>query len=247
MNQSRRQSRRESLRLIAGAAAMPMLAAVFPRFASAAVRAFDPPASPMNLTRTVLRDLPGGTRITVRRSWEVRFSRVEDGFSLTGRQISVDVDVPPRLQALAQMEQSREETGLFPMILSPDGVITGGEENPDSTWFDRAVGKAAEQIEGARMPEAETERIMAALSALQSSATGPTGKVPRDLFRPQPLQWQVNRDVELPGGLSGTIAVLFDARMDAAGQLMAQSERRILSAVGGSSRTSSEIWALGRS
>ncbi|MXP44493.1 hypothetical protein [Allopontixanthobacter sediminis] len=240
------QSRRQSLRLIAGAAIMPLMAGAFPRIAAAAENPFDPPAIPMLLSRTVLRDLPDGAQISVHRSWEVRFERERDGFSVNGSQISVEVDAPPTLLALAQMEQSREEIGLFPMVLSTDGTVIGGEESPGSIWFDRAVSETAEQIEAARIPGTEAEKVLGALSALHRSATGLTGKVPRDLFRPRSLEWQLDRTMDLPGGLSGTIAVLFNARLDAAGGLMERCERQIVSTIGGSSRTSSEIWNLAR-
>ncbi len=150
------------------------------------------------------------------------------------------------LETLARLEKSRLETGLFPMSVLPDGTIAAGEQNPDAVWFDRAVGEAARQIESAMMPASEEEKVMDALATLHRSATGLAGKVPRDLFRPQPLHWRTDRDVALPGGLSGTISVSLAARMGPSGQLTERSERQIVSTIGDSRRTSSETWSLER-
>lgn len=249
-------SRRRSLRVMGGAAMVPLLALGWPRLALGAQASFEPPAAPMRLSRTLVRDLPGGAEIMVRRRWMVEFRPSADGFTLSGQQTSVEVETPPTLGFLAQLEEKRIEAGLFPMALSPGGMIVTGDqapdsempdsEMPDSEMFDRAILAAARHIDHAGLPADDARQAIEALSALQKSAANLTSKVPRDLFRPLRPHWQVDRNIDLPNGRSGGIAVIFDARMDAAGQLMEQYERRVVSSIGSSSRTSSELWELAR-
>lgn len=156
------------------------------------------------------------------------------------------MDTPPSLQFLAKIEQERIETGLFPITLSSGGMITTGEQNPSSEAFERAVMAAARHINQAALAADDARLTIEALSALQKSASELTSNLPSDLFRPRQPHWRVDRNIDLPNGLSGNVEVTFDARMDAAGQLMEHCERRIVSSIGGSSRTSSEMWELAR-
>lgn len=241
-------SRRQSLKLLVGAAFTPGLALGRSHMAFAADTPFDPPAAPMRLTRRLIRGLPDGSEIQVERSWDIVFARTAGGFMVSGQQTSVTVETPPSLEFLAELERNRLETGLLPMALGPDGMIAGGEPETSSAFYDRAVAQAAARINRSGFSGDAAHRVRDALSALQKSLAEWGGKVPRDLFRPQQLHWQVLRGVDLPGGpgdnLAGQIAVTFDARMDAAGQLMEQRERRVVSTLGGSSQTSSEEWWL---
>jgi len=252
------QSRRQSLRIMAGAAALPALALGWPRLGLGSELRFDPPSWPMRLSRTLVRDLPDGAEILVKRIWAVVFQPVEEGFTLSGQQTSIQVETPPSLKFLAQMEEQRAETGLFPMDLSAGGMIAAGVPRPNSEMFDRAVSAVARQIDrggqidgGGQIDRgglsADDTRLTAeALSALQKSAAELTSKLPRDLFHPVQPHWQIDRSIVLPGGLSGSVTVTFDARMDATRQLMEHSERRIVSSIGGTSRTSTERWELAR-
>lgn len=207
---------------------------------------FAPPATPMRLSRALVRDLPDGAEIAIKRSWTVIFTPAPGGFTLSGQQTSVEVDTPPTLEFLAQIEQERIETGLFPITLSSGGMITTGRQGPTSEAFDRAVMAAARHINRSELSADNARLTVEALSALQKSAGELTRKLPGDLFRPRQPHWRVDRNIELPNGLSGNVEVTFDARMDAAGQLMEECERRIVSSIGGSSRTSSEMWELVR-
>ena len=239
-------SRRQSLRAMIGAAVVPALALGFPRLVVAAGGQFDPPAAPMRLTRTLVRDLPDGAEISVKRDWEVRFIRTMAGFSLNGRQIAVEVEAPPALEFLGQLEKKRQESSLFPLALSPNGMIAADGQKPDSELFDLAIAGAAQRISQSALSADSARLTGESLAALQKSATDLISRLPLDLFRPGQLHWQDNRTVALPQGLTGTVSITFDSRLDAVGQLMEQSERRIVSSIGGSSRTSSEIWQLAR-
>ena len=239
-------SRRESLRMMTGAAVIPVLALGGPRLALGSEIPFEPPTSPMRLSRTLVRDLPDGAEILVKRCWAVVFAPAAGGFSLSGQQTSVEVETPQSLEFLAQLEKERVEAGLFPMALSPGGMIMAGEQRVASEIFDHAVAAAARQIDGAGLSPDDTRMTAQALSDLQKSAAELTSKVPHDLFRPDQPHWRINRNFDLPNGLSGSVAVTFDARMDAAGQLLEQCERRVISSIGSSSRTSSELWELAR-
>jgi hypothetical protein len=167
--------------------------------------------------------------------------------SLTnGRVPSRDPFAPPTLQFLAKIEQERIETGPFPITLSSGGMITTGEQNPSSEAFERADMAAARHINQAALPADDARLTIEALSTPQKLASELTSNLRSDLFRPRQPHWRVDRNIDLPNGLSGNLEVTFDARMDAAGQLMEHCERRIVSSIGGSSQTSSEMWELAR-
>lgn len=244
-------TRRKLLQLIAAAAVAPIIALNIPRSAMAAIGGqFDPPITPMLLSRTIVRELPDAAQIVVRRAWEVRFKPTATGFSVSGQQVSVEVEAPPALEFLAQLEEQRQETSLFPLMLSSAGMISSdgpetASDGDDAALLDLAIAEAAGRIEHSKASADAGGTARAFLSALQGSSTRLTSKVPRDLFRPQQSYWQNERTIELPQGLKGTVSVTFDARMNAAGELMERAERRVVSSIGGSSRTSSEVWELG--
>lgn len=238
------QSRRQSLGLIAACAIIPLMAAGLPRRALAQNGTFIPPTGPMRLSRTLVRDLPDGAKIIVRRDWAVAFTAMTDGFSLGGQQTSVEVQTPPALEFLAEMEKKRLETGLLPILLTNAGTIAIGEPTSPSDDFDRAVKAVARQIDLSQLAPDDARNARQTLSALHKSAAQLTSMVPHDLFRPAQTHWQMERTVDLPNGMSGSVAVTFSARMDATGQLMERCERRIVSSIGPSSRTSTDAWEL---
>lgn len=240
------QSRRQSMRLMIGAAILPTLVMGLPRLARAAGSGFDPPSGPMRLSRTLIRDLPDGAVISVRREWEVRFSPAADGFSVSGRQTAVEVEAPPVLEALRQLEKQRKETNLFPLMLLPSGLIAAGGQEADAELFDLAVAEAAKLINRSALSAGDASVTGKSLAVLQKSVAVLLSRVPHDLFRPGQSHWQDDREVVLPQGQTGTVSVMFNAQMNASGQLMEQSERRIVSTIGTSSRTSSETWELTR-
>ncbi len=150
------------------------------------------------------------------------------------------------LEFLAKLKKERIETGLFPIELSAVGMIVTGQQWPTSEAFDRAIKDAAQHIGRYELP-ADYERLtIDALFALQKSGAELTSNLPSDLFCPRQPHWRIDRNVDLPNGLWGSVEVNFSARIDAAGQSMKRCERRIVTSIGGSNRTSSEMWELAR-
>lgn len=239
-----RTSRRQSLRLMMGAAMLPAMGMGFPLRAVAKGERFVPPAGPMRMSRTLLRDLSDGAEIVVRREWEVRFGRALDGYTVTGDQLSVEVQAPPTLQFLARIEKDREEAGLFPLSVTLNGMIADSSEPSEQPSFDLAIERTVERINKSDLSADKVRMSRQALSELQKTAAEFTTRVPRDLFRPQQLHWREDRKVNLPRGQTGPISVVFDARRNAATELMERTERQVISPLAGSSRTSSEIWEL---
>jgi len=98
--------------------------------AVAASDAFAPPSTPLILTRTLYRDLPGGGKIVVTRQYAVQFSTDGDGYRLDGQLLDTMVQVPERLSALAEVERKRPDSGLFPAYLDRNGLIRSDAGSP---------------------------------------------------------------------------------------------------------------------
>ena len=247
---SRRTTRRQTLRFVTAAAVIPALAVVLPRLTMAAESGrFSPSTAPMLLSRQIIRELPDGAQIVVKRVWRVRFAPTATGFSVIGQQVAVDVKAPPALEFLAKLEEQREETNLLPLTLSAAGMITANSnlaviDMANDELVQRAITGAAERIEGIELGPNAEGLDQKFLSSLQGSGAELASKVPRDLFHPQQSYWQDEHEIDLPQGLTGTVLVIFEARMNAAGDCMERVERRVISSVGKSMRTSSEIWEL---
>jgi len=240
-------TRRQSLQLIAGSALLPALAGGWPLAARAAAASFNPPTTAMNLTRKIVRELADGAMISVARQWLVRFvhdTSKPSGFTVTGRQISVDVIAPTALEFLAKIERQKIEDGLFPMKLGPEGLILSDQNEPDPVLIDRAATLALARINATQLGSHDGKDARQFLTTLQQSAAQLISKLPRDLFRPRQTNWQHERDITLPGGQIGKVSVLFSAQMDAAGGIMQHAQRSIITSIGNASRTSDETWTL---
>ena len=207
---SRRAARRQTLRFVAAAAVVPALDLGFPRLTMAAEGGrFNPPTAPMLLSRQIVRELPDGAQIVVKRVWRVRFAPTATGFSVIGQQVSIDAKATPALEFLAQLEEQRQETNLFPLTLSAAGMIAA---NSNSAVIDlanvelvqRAITRAAERIESIELSADAVGLDHRFLSSLQGSGAEFASKVPRDLFHPRQSYWQNEREIDLPQGLIPT-------------------------------------------
>ena len=120
-------TRRGTICLAGSAAVMALAAFSTPAPASEQRSApFNPPMSPLLLTRSLHRPLPDGKAVVTRRSYEVRISRNAGGFIVEGRLIDCQVEAPPSLAAIAEIERRRPDNGLFPIMLDHRGMILGG-------------------------------------------------------------------------------------------------------------------------
>jgi hypothetical protein len=246
----RRATRRQTLRFVAAATVVPALGLGFPRLTMAAEGGrFSPPTAPMLLSRQIVRELPNGAQIVIKRVWKVSFAPTATGVSVIGQQVSIDVKAPPTLEFLAQLEEQRQETNLFPLTLSAAGMIASNSnlaviDMANVELVQRAIAGAEERIESIELNGDAEGLGQKFLSSLQGSGAELASKVPSDLFHPQQSDWQNEREIDLPQGLTGTVLVIFEAKMNAAGECMERVERRVISSVGESMRSSSEIWEL---
>ncbi len=219
----------------------PLLAEATP---SAESPAFQPPSTPLVLTRTLWRSLRDGQEIMVRRSYEVRFSRNREGFLLDGRLIDTAVAAPAPLAMLAEIERRRPDTGMFPLHLDAQGRIIG---QPERTISGAAHSGAVEHTRmilarSALQTEARKEAEQLAQSILHS-AVGATAW-PSDLFSPAARSRREKRSLALGNGQQGEIEVAVEVRGAGEGGLPQVVERRIATEVDGSARTSREVWTL---
>lgn len=220
--------------------ALPLLG--LPVGLSARNRSASFPSAPIRLTRILERGLGDGKALIVTRVWECRFSRVATGARIEARQVDVDVVAPPVLSALADFEAKREVTGLFPMSLDESGLIVdwSGQE----TSVDRAVDLARRELAHGQLTASEKQNAARYIAEMGRIAAELVSKVPRDLFFPETGTREEQRELELPGGSKGRYELTIAASAQGSGGLLKQSERRIVTRIGQSSRVSRETWSV---
>jgi hypothetical protein len=228
--------------LAALALAIGMAASGAPVCAEVAEAAgFAAPNQPMQLTRVLERELGDGAKVTVARTWRLRFVAHAVGYTVEGEQIAVEVDVPPRLAALAEVERKNSHAGPFPIALDKAGLIVreGGAGAKPIPGLEEAAKK---YLEGAPLDrQAEALRYV---RAVQQAGAEMTSRWPEDLFYPVAVPRHDERTLPLPGGGSGTIEVSFEGTLAADGRHLAAAERRIETTVNGTTRASRETWRL---
>lgn len=229
--------------LSALAAALPLLAAGVASSAQAEPPVvFAPPSAPMLLTRTLRRSLSDGREVISRRRYELHFLRDGDGFRVEGRLIDSSVEAPPVLHALAEIERTRPDSGLFPMRLDATGLIIPEASAPSAEARRQAASQAAAQIRGSAMSSAQKETALGSLG--QFAAQGAQTPVPLDLFRPAPGRHVESREVAMPDGGQGLITIEIDATPSTRGPLLATLDHTITTALGTDRRVVTEQWAL---
>lgn len=216
-------------------------AAIAPAVVLAVPAAFAPDAAPLVLTRTVTREMNGGERLIVRRSWEVRMHRDGAGFAVEGRLIGCTVDAPPLLAPLARLEEARPDD-MFPLHLDSMGRMIAGGIGRTRT-VDPAAAQTARALLGkARLGAGDAEAAERFIAAL--AATGGSAAWPADLFNPAQARTETRRDVALPGGGAGTVAVITEVSGRLAGGLPREVARTVTTELGGVRRTSREEWTF---
>ena len=237
-----RVDRRAALRLAGMAAALPLMP-VLPAAALSPGR-FAPPAGPMRYTRRLERELADRARLTVSRSFAVRFLQEAAGFRVDGDQVDVEVDAPAPLATLARLERERVETGLFPLELDAEGVIREVPRTAASAQLDAAVREVAARIEQGQYTPGEREELLAFVNAVHQGAGALVTQLPRDLFAPVDFPREENRAIALPNGESGQVTVTFTAVRDPATGLMREARREVVTEVAGDRRRMVESWSL---
>jgi hypothetical protein len=232
--------RRALLRFAAATVALPVLATVSAR----AQGRFAPPPATMRYTRRLERELTGGARFIVDRSFAVRFVPESGGFRVEGEQLDAAVEAPAQLEAFARLERERVETGVFPLELDGAGAILRLSHATDSEALDQAVREAGAEIDRWQLTPAERDRMRAFVEAVHRSAGALVTEPPRDLFAPVDCPREESRAVALPGGETGQVRIRFTATRDPATGLMRVARREVVTEVAGDLRRTIESWTL---
>lgn len=206
------------------------------------------PGQALRLTRVLERGQgTGGTAaITVRRWWDVTFQRQGRGTVVSGRQTGATVDAPPFLAELARIEQQRDASGMFPLMLSENGAILTAPMAPGESDTVAAALRAAEGVI-ARQPVPPDERTRARfyLAEVHRAGSGLLDALPGDLLYPAGIPVERSEVVALPDGLTGRFVLSYKAVPQPDAPWLARAERRVITSVGGIDRQASEVWTLG--
>lgn len=239
-----RADRRSALQLALAAAIAPALGSAR-AFAAEPGHLIAPPTAPMRYSRSVSRELVDGALFTVTRDFVVEFHGVAEGFVLRGEQTQVQVHGPDSLAAFADIERSRDESGLFPLALDPFGhILSGHVARPAAGQVGAAVDAALEALAAQPIARDEREQASRYVSTLQQAAQHVTAVLPTDLFAPTTRSRRDGRSIALPGGARGRVETVFECEWDNGTGLMRNASRNVITTVGDSSRETRERWSL---
>jgi len=229
----------------AGASALASLAgfAIVPPVA-AANRPIIVPAGTMRLSRRVTRELDPQVAIVVTREWRIAFSHIEGGWLVSGDMVAVDVDVPPALNALADIERQRDTPECFPIELDESGLIRRSDGPQLSLDLDTAAHEAELVLTANGSDISKQRDLRSFVSQLQMSASSLITRFPQDLFFPSGDDIVEKREMTLPGGITGLVRMDYSAKLQQGSQLLRSSVRTITTSVGGETRRSVEEWNL---
>ena len=204
---------------------------------------FAPPPTPMLLTRELRRSLSDGNEVVSRRSYEVRFVPEAGGYRVDGRLVTVEVEVPPHLEALAALERARSDDGLFPLHLTARGLIAEQQSvGPQGTLRTRSLVES--MIARSPLPPGQRGNAKGFVATLLAHPELAGGHWPPELFHPMTGTRRDVRDYALADGRPATTTVVVDVRGDGAGGLLQRFDRTIVTETGGAAQKSREIWTL---
>lgn len=203
------------------------------------------PTAPLRLERRLERMLDETAAISVERSWTVQFERQARGIILTGTQIAAAVNAPPNLAELARIEQQRNASTLFPIMLSETGLILSPAGTPPYDDTVAAAVRAAEAIIARQSaPADERARKSHYLALLHRAGSGALDTLPADLFFPAGIPVERADTITLADGLTGSFSLTYIAQPQGDAPWLHRAERRITTRVAGLERGSSEVWTL---
>ncbi len=234
-----------SLWLAGAAAIMPVgvYSLPGPKAPASSTDRFQPPSTHLRLTRTLRRPLPGGEQVLTRRSYEIRIVPDGAGFRVDGRLVSVEVEAPQKLGALADLERKRPDDGLFPMRLDAKGMLLPGTDPPSGEAVRKATERASREIGAMKLPASEKSQALAFVGQFRERPG--RSPWPLDLFHPAPGHRREIRDVPLPDGTLGHVTTAIDATRTEPLGLLSSFTRTVTTDLGGDTRTTHESWTLG--
>jgi hypothetical protein len=217
-----------------------------PLRAMLAAQALVLPQGPMRLGRELVRGLGGGAAITVRRGWEIAFTRQARGIVISGTQTSAAVEAPPNLAELARIEEQRSTATMFPIMLSEVGqVVAGGSASGEPSDIAAALRAAEAMIASRPQSAAVRDNIRRYLAEIHRAGSGQFDSLPSDLFFPSGTPQRQIETVSLPDGLSGTFELSWETRTAPGTGWLIEGRRAIVTRIAELERSSSEVWTLG--
>lgn len=205
---------------------------------------FAPSTNRYRLRRRVERELRDGASLIVERIWSVRFVPQGRGFRVDGQQADVTVEAPPALSFLAQVERTRIDQDMFPLLLGSAGEIVGQSASRDDETVSAAVDQVRQRLAAASAQGMDVEGSEQFLKDLQQAGEKALADWPAALFAPGELDLVQEREVALPAGRSGSVTVRTLATSDPATGLMRQFERRVETRLGTRTRSGIERFTL---
>jgi hypothetical protein len=200
------------------------------------------------ISRTVVRSLIDGKEVRATRRYLVWFRPEPEGsgWRLEGELRDVKVDVPPSLERFAELERNRTEPGFFPIRLDAAGRLVPRSDPPvgDGSRA-KAVALGEMMIAGSRMSPGARGQANTMLTQVVMAGTGGTAW-PVDVFSPARADSVETRGITMPDGTRGSISVTIQAEGLIPGGLPQRVARTVLTDLGGSTRTTREIWTFER-
>lgn len=202
------------------------------------------PETPMILSRRLVRGLHDGKTITVERSWNVHFRMLGNGIVVTGEQLSARVDAPAKLAPIVRIEEARSTAQLWPLRLSSEGKIVSSGVYTSREDIEAAIRAGREIIRSSGASDGYKALKLGYLSRLEQAGGSLLEKLPSDLFFPAGGESALVDVVELPGGVTGTLEVIYRSASAGEGAWLARAERQITTRIGEDERLSSDAWRL---
>jgi hypothetical protein len=231
-----------SAALCAGFAAialLPLGAASGGALASEAGARFVPPAGPMILARSLIRELSDGKRIVVTRRYQIQFTATSEGYRIDGELVGVDIDAPPVLASLAEIERHRVDKGLFPMSLDRSGLLRVQTDSPMDQPARSELRQRATNLLSPQMPQTESGALVGKIASGNGHSPWPA-----DLFNARPGERSVERPVTLSDGRAGVVYVVLKVDALLPCGLPGRFERVVTTELGGSLMVSREVFTL---
>lgn len=239
-------TRREILSALLGAGAAGAFGCLSDPVEAALLASPRLPGTPLRLTRVLERTLGEKAAIAVERSWTVQCQQQARGIVVTGEQIAAKVTAPPHLAPLAAIEEARDASGMFPLLLSDAGLIMNASSDAMPEDAVAAALDAAEALIARQpVPTDERARYRLYLAQVHDSGLGLLDTLPPDLLFPVAPPTRREEVVTLPGGMTGQFALLYSARPQPDAPWLARAERQVVTRIAGLERRASEVWTLG--
>lgn len=236
--------RRSATAWLAFAALAPLGAFAEPSRAGERSDTLAIPKGPMELSRRIERGLGDGLAVIVLRRWHCAFEPAPPGARITGKQVAAEVEAPESLARLAEIERQRVEHGLFPALLDGAGrMVSHGDGTPPD--LSATVAAALDYIRNSDAAADRKVEARAFIARLNSAGAELVGRVPPDLFYPEPGSHSETRDIPVPGGsATGSFELMVEREAVPGSGLLRSIRREVVTTLGDTRRISCDEWTL---